>query len=83
MDVFFTSVDYCSPVRLFRNRGDGTFEDRTEAAGLMQPARGNQRDQTDYNNDGRLDIFIMRGGWEVAHAATRCCATMPTARSPT
>jgi hypothetical protein len=65
VDVFFTSVDYCSPVRLFRNRGDGTFEDRTEAAGLMQQLGGINATQTDYNNDGRLDIFIMRGGWEV------------------
>ena len=27
LDVFFTSVNYCSPAGLFRNRGDGTFED--------------------------------------------------------
>ena len=65
-DVFFTSVDYCSPVRLYRNRGDGTFEDRTEAAGLLSQLGGINAIQTDYNNDGRLDIFIMRGGWESA-----------------
>ena len=22
--------------------------------------------QTDYDNDGRLDLFVMRGGWETA-----------------
>jgi FG-GAP-like repeat/ASPIC and UnbV len=65
-DVFFTSVDYCSPVRLYRNRGDGTFEDRTEAAGLLTQLGGINAVQTDYNNDGRIDIFIMRGGWESA-----------------
>jgi hypothetical protein len=65
-DVFLTSVDYCSPVRLYRNRGNGTFEDRTEAAGLLAQLGGINTIQTDYNNDGHPDIFIMRGGWEAA-----------------
>jgi hypothetical protein len=66
IDVFFTSVDYCSPVQLYRNKGDGTFEDRTEAAGLSGQLGGINAIQADYDNDGRLDIFIMRGGWEAA-----------------
>jgi hypothetical protein len=65
VDVFFTSVDYCSPARLYRNAGNGTFEDRSEAAGLTRQLGGINSVQTDYNNDGRLDLFIMRGGWEV------------------
>jgi hypothetical protein len=65
-DVFFTSVDYCEPVRLYRNRGDGTFEDRTEAAGLLEQLGGINTIQTDFNNDGLIDIFIMRGGWEAS-----------------
>ena len=65
LDVVFSSVDYCSPLRLYKNRGDGTFEDRTEAAGLLSQLGGLNAVQTDYNNDGRLDIFVMRGGWEV------------------
>jgi hypothetical protein len=66
VDVFFTSVDYCSPVRLYRNVGDGTFEDRTEAAGLLPQLGGINTIHADYNNDGHPDIFIMRGGWEAA-----------------
>jgi FG-GAP-like repeat/ASPIC and UnbV len=65
LDVVFTSVDYCSPLRFYKNRGDGTFEDLTEAAGLLSQLGGLNAVQTDYNNDGRLDIFVMRGGWEV------------------
>ena len=64
-DVVFSSVDFCSPLRLYRNRGDGGFEDRTEAAGLLRQLGGLNTTQTDYNNDGRIDIFVMRGGWEL------------------
>jgi hypothetical protein len=65
IDVFFSSVDYCAPARLYRNTGDGTFEDLTEAAGLTRQLGGLNAIQTDYNNDGRIDVFVIRGGWEV------------------
>jgi hypothetical protein len=66
VDVLFTSVDYCAPARLYRNRGDGTFEERSQAAGLLSQLGGLNAIQTDYNNDGLVDVFVMRGGWEVA-----------------
>jgi hypothetical protein len=65
LDVAFSSVDMCGPLRLFRNRGDGRFEDRSQAAGLAGQTGGINLTLTDYNNDGRPDIFVMRGGWEV------------------
>ena len=40
LDVVFSSVDFCSPLRLYRNRGDGTFEDRSEAAGILPQLGG-------------------------------------------
>jgi enediyne biosynthesis protein E4 len=50
--------------RLFRNRGDGTFEDATERAGLARFARGYGFGATvgDYDNDGRPDLFVTRFG---------------------
>jgi hypothetical protein len=64
-DLLFSSVDRCGPLRFYRARGDGTFEDRTEAAGLRGQTGGINLVQADYDNDGRLDVFVMRGGWEV------------------
>lgn len=58
--------DYCPPGsyrpvpdRLFRNRGDGTFEDVSEAAGIPR-AFGNGLGVAigDYDRDGRPDIFV-------------------------
>ena len=43
LDIVLTSVDYCAPARLFHNKGDGTFEDRTEAAGPRRAARRPER----------------------------------------
>jgi hypothetical protein len=66
LDLALSSRDPCEPLRLYRNRGDGTFEDVTERAGLLDQLGGLNLVQTDYNNDGRPDIFVMRGGWETA-----------------
>jgi hypothetical protein len=66
VDVVLSSVDYCSPLRFYRNRGDATFEDRSLEAGILGQLGGINVVQTDYDNDGRLDLFVMRGGWETA-----------------
>ena len=48
--------------RLFRNRGDGTFEDATERAGIASFPRGYGHGVAvgDYDNDGRPDLFVTR-----------------------
>jgi hypothetical protein len=63
VDVILTSVDHCTAPHYFHNKGDGTFEDMKEA-GLKDQFGAINAVQTDYNNDGKLDIFILRGGWE-------------------
>jgi hypothetical protein len=63
LDLVFTSQDPTQPMVFYRNTGDGTFEDRTEAAGLSKQLGGLNCVQTDYNNDGLLDMFVIRGAW--------------------
>jgi hypothetical protein len=48
--------------RLFRNRGDGTFEDVTRASGLaaFPGGYGHGVAVGDYDNDGRPDLFVTR-----------------------
>ena len=48
--------------RLFRNRGDGTFEDATSASGIDRLPRGYGHGVAvgDYDNDGDPDLFITR-----------------------
>ena len=48
--------------RLFRNHGDGTFEDVTERAGLRRFAAGYGHGVAvgDYDNDGHPDLFVTR-----------------------
>ena len=48
--------------RLFRNKGDGTFEDATELAGLkaLAPGYGHGVSVGDVDNDGHPDLFVTR-----------------------
>jgi tetratricopeptide (TPR) repeat protein len=48
--------------RLFRNRGDGSFENATERSGIASLARGYGHGVAvaDYDNDGYPDLFVTR-----------------------
>ena len=58
--------EYCSPTvyksvpsRLYRNLGNGRFEDVTEASGIgMALGKGMGISIADFNGDGRMDIFV-------------------------
>src|SRR5689334_11734196 len=57
---------YCTPesykgssATLYRNKGDGTFEDVTKKAGLYDPtAKSLGVALIDYDNDGKIDLFV-------------------------
>jgi tetratricopeptide (TPR) repeat protein len=58
VDLFVTGVRRNT---LYRNRGDGTFEDVTEKAGLGEKGKwAVAAGWFDYDNDGRLDLFVVR-----------------------
>jgi len=44
--------------RLYRNRGDGTFEDATEASGIDGSEYGMGACAADYDNDGWTDLYV-------------------------
>jgi tetratricopeptide (TPR) repeat protein len=63
-DVVTSDFGQCAPMHYFHNNGDGTFSDHTAQAGLSDQLGGLNLIQTDYNNDGCLDILVLRGAWE-------------------
>jgi hypothetical protein len=63
-DIVTSDFGECAPMHFFHNNGDGTFSDHTAQAGLSEQLGGLNLIQTDYNNDGCLDILVLRGAWE-------------------
>jgi len=63
LDVVVSDWDPAAQLRFFRNNGDGSFSDFTEEAGFLGLLGGLNLKQADYDNDGDLDIFVLRGGW--------------------
>jgi len=63
-DIVTSDFGQCAPMHFFHNNGDGTFSDKTAQAGLSDQLGGLNLIQTDYNNDGCLDILVLRGAWE-------------------
>lgn len=65
LDIVSSSMEMCQPLHFFHNNGDGSFAERATQAGLSSQMGGLNIIQADYNNDGCMDILVLRGGWEI------------------
>ncbi len=63
LDLFASSWGQEGQLRYFHNDGNGRFSERTKDAGLVGLFGGLNIQQTDYNNDGLLDVWVLRGAW--------------------
>jgi hypothetical protein len=63
LDFVVSSFNPKVQLRYIHNNGDGTFSDKTEYAGFAGELGGLNMITTDYNNDGRPDIIVLRGAW--------------------
>ena len=63
LDLLVSASGLDSQLRYFHNNGDGTFTEQTDAAGLRGLTGGLNVIQGDFNNDGLLDVLVLRGGW--------------------
>ena len=54
-DILVTAYGRCT---LYRNNGNGTFTDVTAKAGLAAPGWTTSAVWFDYDNDGKLDLFL-------------------------
>jgi tetratricopeptide (TPR) repeat protein len=70
LDIFVSSMETCDPIKYFHNNGNGTFTDRSVEAGVANQLGALNIMQVDYNNDGCMDLFIPRGGWEYPQKRT-------------
>ena len=62
LDIFMTSYGMSDQSKLYTNTSNG-FIDTTEEAGLTGIVSGLNCIHADYDNDGNIDIFVLRGAW--------------------
>ena len=62
LDVMVTAIGFGDQMRVFRNV-DGRFADATAASGLTGVTGGLNMVTADYDNDGLLDVLVLRGAW--------------------
>jgi hypothetical protein len=64
LDIVLSSWDLNEHMHYCRNNGNGTFTDVSDSSRLGYLTGGLNMMQTDYNNDGLKDIFVLRGAWK-------------------
>lgn len=64
LDVVTSAWGLDDPMHYFRNNADGTFTDVSRESGLADITGGLNLLQADYNNDGWIDFFVLRGAWQ-------------------
>ena len=62
-DLLTSTWDPSGPMHYFENDGAGVFKDRTKQSGLTGITGGINMVQADFDNDGDVDVFVVRGAW--------------------
>ncbi len=63
LDIITSSWNPAMRLGMWRNNGDGSFTERGVQAGFEGITGGLNLIHADYDNDGDLDLFVLRGGW--------------------
>jgi hypothetical protein len=63
LDIVASTWSPSGQIRYFGNNRDGKFQERTDEAGLSGLYGGLNLVQADYDNDGDIDILVLRGAW--------------------
>ncbi len=63
LDIMASGWGLREQMRYFRNVGDGSFVELTAQAGLLGQVGGLNICQADYDNDGDVDVLVLRGAW--------------------
>lgn len=63
LDILASAYGLKSQLRYFENNKNGSFTEKTKEAGLEGLYGGLNMVHADYNNDGFVDVYVLRGGW--------------------
>ncbi|MFK8039349.1 MAG: CRTAC1 family protein [Crocinitomicaceae bacterium] len=63
LDLFMTSYGMEDNVRLYISDKNGGYLESTDSAGLKGIVSGLNCIHADFDNDGNVDILVLRGGW--------------------
>ncbi|MCA9198803.1 MAG: CRTAC1 family protein [Planctomycetales bacterium] len=63
IDIMASDWGIDKQLRVYRNLGNGTFQERTTDAGLEGLVGGLNLIHADFDNDGHVDVLVLRGAW--------------------
>lgn len=66
-DIMVSDWNSSTQIRYFENDGKGDFSDKTMESNLKGIFGGLNLIDADYDNDGDIDIFVLRGAWGGKH----------------
>jgi hypothetical protein len=63
LDVMLSAIGFDDEIRLFRNDGSGRFVNASPMSALTGITGGLNLVHADYDNDGLVDVLVLRGAW--------------------